>query len=53
MKKRLQSILVSIDDIEYFIQQKGKIMMALEDRILKPAIRMKIITISEQFNKLK
>jgi len=53
MKKRLQSILVSIEDIEYFIQQKGKIMMALEDRILKPAIRMKIITISEQFNKLK
>jgi len=53
MKRRLESILVSIEDIEYFIQQKGKIVMALEDRILKPAIRMKIITISEQLNKLK
>ncbi len=28
-------------------------MLALEDRILKPAIRMQIISIAEQFNKLK
>ena len=28
-------------------------MWALEDRILKPAIRMQIISIAEQFNKLK
>jgi len=53
MKKRLGSILLSIEDIEYFISQKSKIVAALEDRILKPTIRMKIITISEQFNKLK
>jgi len=53
MKKRLESILLSIEDIEYFISQKSKIVAALEDRILKPAIRMKIITIAEQFNKLK
>jgi len=54
MKSRLQSILEKISDIEYFIEQKnGKIMVALEDRILKPAIRMQIISISEQFNKLK
>ena len=54
MKYRLESILQKIDDLEYFIQQKdGKIMSALEDRILKPAIRMQIISISEQFDKLK
>ncbi len=54
MKNRLQSILDKIDDIEYFIQQcDGKIIQALEDRILKPAIRMQIISIAEQFNKLK
>jgi len=28
-------------------------MLALEDRILKPAIRMQIISIAEQLNKLK
>ena len=54
MKNRLQSILLKIEDIEFFIEQKdGKIMLALEDRILKPAIRMQIISIAEQFNKLK
>jgi hypothetical protein len=41
MKNRLQSILEKIEDIEYFIAQKnGKIILSLEDRILKPAIRM-------------
>ena len=54
MKNRLESILLKIEDIEFFIEQKdGKIMLALEDRILKPAIRMQIISIAEQFNKLK
>jgi len=54
MKNRIKSILEKIEDIEYFIEQKdGKIVPALEDRILKPAIRMQIISISEQFNKLK
>ena len=54
MKNRLQSILEKIEDIEYFIAQKeGKITRSLEDRILKPAIRMQIISIAEQFNKLK
>jgi uncharacterized protein with HEPN domain len=54
MKNRLQSILLKIEDIEFFIAQKeGKIILALEDRILKPAIRMQIISIAEQFNKLK
>ncbi len=54
MKNRLESIINKIDDIEYFISQKdGKIVKALEDRVLKPAIRMQIISIAEQFNKLK
>jgi uncharacterized protein with HEPN domain len=54
MKNRLISILEKIEDIDYFIAQKnGKIMLALEDRILKPAVRMQIISIAEQFNKLK
>ena len=54
MKNRLQSVLLKIEDIDFFIEQKnGKIMLALEDRILKPAIRMQIISIAEQFNKLK
>ena len=54
MKKRLELIIDKIDDIEFFIAQKNnKIIPALEDRILKPAIRMQIISIAEQFNKLK
>ncbi len=54
MKNRLHSILQKIEDIEYFISQKnGKIIASLEDRTLKPAIRMQIISIAEQFNKLK
>ena len=54
MKNRLHSIIEKINDIEYFILQKdGKIVSALEDRILKPAIRMQLISIAEQFNKLK
>ena len=54
MKYRLLSIIEKIDDIEFYIEQKdGKITQALNDRILKPAIRMQIISIAEQFNKLK
>ncbi len=54
MKNRLRSILNKIDDIEYFISKKnGKIIDALEDRTLRPAIRMQIISIAEQFAKLK
>jgi uncharacterized protein with HEPN domain len=54
MKNRIQSILDKIEDIEYFISLKSnKIIQALEDRVLKPAIRMQLISISEQLNKLK
>ena len=51
MKKRLELIIEKIEDIEYFVSQKNnKIMLALEDRTLKPAIRMQIISIAEQYN---
>lgn len=54
MKNRLVSALDKINDIEYFIAQKnGRITAALEDRILRPAIRMQIISMAEQFSKLK
>ena len=54
MKNRLLSILEKINDIEFFLTKTdGKIVPALEDRILKPAIRMHIISIAEQFNRLK
>lgn len=54
MKNRSLCILEKIEDIEYFVLQKdNKIMLALQDRVLKPAIRMQLISIAEQFNKLK
>ncbi len=52
--KRLNSIKEAIEDIEYIISQKDfKISQAIDDKILKPAIRMHIIRIAEQFSKLK
>jgi len=54
MKNRLLQINEKIDDIEYFIEQcDGKIMVTLQDRVCRPATRMNLITIAEQFNKLK
>jgi len=54
MKNRLLQINEKIDDIEYFIEQcDGKIMVTLQDRVYRPATRMNLITIAEQFNKLK
>lgn len=54
MKNRLLQINEKIDDIEYFIKQcDGKIMVTLQDRVYRPATRMNLITIAEQFNKLK
>ncbi len=52
-RDRLEKMLKKIEDIEYFIAQKdGKIIEALHDRILKPAIRMQLITLSEDFTRL-
>ncbi|WP_457595946.1 HepT-like ribonuclease domain-containing protein [Hydrogenimonas sp.] len=52
-RDRLDIMLAKIEDIEYFIAQKdGKIVEALHDRILKPAIRMQLIALSEDFTRL-
>jgi len=51
---RLLSIKEAIDDIDFILSQKEfKISKVIEDKILKPAIRMHIIRIAEQFQKLK
>ena len=51
---RLQKIYESIEDIEFILSEHGlKITHAIEDRIIKPAIRMNIVRIAEQFSKLK
>jgi len=51
-KDRLQKIMLAIEDIEYILNEI-KITKALEDRVIKPALRMHLVRIAEQFNKLK
>ena len=54
MKNRLFQINEKIDDIEFYVKNcDGKIMATLQDRAYRPATRMNLITIAEQFNKLK
>jgi len=51
---RLKSIIEAIEDIEFIVNNKDiKITKAIEDKLIKPAIRMNIIKIAEQFSKLK
>ena len=51
---RLRTIYSALSDIDYILAQKDfKITHVIEDKILKPAIRMHIIRIAEQFQKLK
>lgn len=51
---RLQKIYENIEDIEFILNQHDlKITHAIEDKIIKPAIRMNIVRIAEQFAKLK
>ena len=53
-KRRLQKIENSLEDIEFILDGVDfKITKAIEDKILKPAVRMHIIRISEEFAKLK
>jgi uncharacterized protein with HEPN domain len=52
-KERLEKILSCIDDIEFIINSKEKLTKTLENKLKKPAIRMNIIRIAEQFQKLK
>jgi len=52
--ERLQKILKCIDDIEFILENNEiKITRSIEDKLIKPAIRMNIVRIAEQFSKLK
>ena len=52
--QRLEKIVRSIDDIEYILHNKEiKTTQAIQDKLIKPAIRMNIVVIAEQFTKLK
>jgi uncharacterized protein with HEPN domain len=51
---RIESIVKSIEDIEYILDEFDvKITKAIENKIIKPAIRMHLVKIAEQFSKLK
>ena len=51
---RLNKILDAIEDIDFILNESNlKITQAINDKIIKPAIRMNIIRIAEQFSKLK
>ena len=52
-KNRLQNILFAIEDIEYIQSTKDlKTTQMIEDKLIKPAIRMNLVKIAEQFSKL-
>ena len=51
---RIEKIVKSIEDIEFILSDFDiKITEAVESRIIKPAIRMHIVKIAEQFSRLK
>ncbi len=51
---KLQKIYDCIENIEFILQNNDiKITPAIENRLIKPAIRMNIVRIAEQFSKLK
>jgi len=51
---RIENIIKSIEDIEYILDDFDvKLTEAIENKIIKPAIRMHLIKIAEQFTKLK
>ncbi|MDF1877300.1 DUF86 domain-containing protein [Sulfurimonas sp. SAG-AH-194-L11] len=51
---RLKKIYECIENIEFIISTNDlKITRAIEDKLIKPAIRMNIVRIAEQFSKLK
>jgi len=52
--QRLDKVLEAIEDISFILEHNElKVTYAIEDKILKPAIRMNIVRIAEQFTKLK
>jgi len=51
---RLQKIGECIENIEFILNDNSlKVTQAIENKIIKPAIRMNIVRIAEQFSKLK
>ncbi len=51
---RLERITECIDNIDFILHDSGlKLTQAIEDKVIKPAIRMNIIRIAEQFARLK
>ena len=52
--ERVENIVKSIEDIEFILDDSDiKLTQAIENKIIKPAIRMHIVKIAEQFTKLK
>jgi len=51
---KLEKVLESIDNINFILETKDiKVTQAIDDKLIKPAIRMNIVRIAEQFSKLK
>jgi len=51
---RLLRIIECIDNIDFILNDNSlKITQSIEDKLIKPAIRMNIVRISEQFARLK
>lgn len=52
--QRLKKIVEAIENIDFILSTKDfKITKAIENKLIKPAIRMNIVRIAEQFSKLK
>ncbi|MFA7084255.1 MAG: HepT-like ribonuclease domain-containing protein [Arcobacteraceae bacterium] len=51
---KLDKVLESIDNINFILENKDiKVTQAISNKSIKPAIRMNIVRIAEQFSKLK
>lgn len=51
---RLHKIYNAIDDINFILDEDNlKITQAIKDKLVKPALRMNLVRIAEQFSKLK
>ncbi len=51
---RLEKIVECIENINFILSSNElKVIQAIEDKLIKPAVRMNLVRISEQFSKLK
>jgi len=52
--RRLEKIIELLDNIDFILESKTfQLTQAIQDKIIKPALRMNIIRIAEEFSKLK